>query len=58
MIDADTLDIPPLSPNASLADFIAENERLHAKVRELRGYYEEAMKYRISKLRELSVSMK
>lgn len=44
-------DIPPPTPEQSFSEQTELYERMRAKVRQLRGYYEDAMRYR--RLREL-----
>jgi hypothetical protein len=42
----DVWDIPPPTPEQDFADRVAHYEKMRAKVRELRGYYVDAMRYR------------
>lgn len=42
----DVWDIPPPTPEQDFAERLAHHERMRAKVRELRGYYNDAMRYR------------
>lgn len=42
----DIWDIPPPTPEQDFADRLAHYARMRAKVKELRGYYKDAMRYR------------